>query len=349
MLAPEAILAATRQLFPDESWEAPERLTGGSLNDVYRIRNSARSMVVKHAPPYVAANPEIPLSPGRLAFEVRALSALDSGGALHELTAPEIRPPRVLGHHVGQNVLFLEDLGAGPNLAEAIARGERPPEDAGGQLGRFIGNLHRATLEAKAWNDFDNAEIQRTRLEVQYRGAASYLETLPNPPASNEIDAVRRNATALGEALLAPGRCLTMGDLWPPSVLSRPDGLRLIDWEFAHFGQPLQDTAHFAAHCWMHALSGSDDRFLRLWAAFAHGYDKAVGDALARLQPAGSERAANVHAGTEILARVAGPFATSGPFAAPGTTDECRAAALHKAIQLTADPADRFFLVGFSR
>ena len=84
--------------------------------------------------------------------------------------------------------------------------------------------------------------------------------------------------TSAGAAQATPfGVCLTHGDLWPASVLLRGadvgsaeryadvngqdtsvDGDEdededevacLIDWEMSHFGRPLQDCAHFLAHC----------------------------------------------------------------------------------------------------
>jgi 5-methylthioribose kinase len=82
---------------------------------------------------------------------------------------------------------------------------------------------------------------------VQYQGASNILR------AGNVDDAEMLGARAesMGHGLLDSGRCLTVGDLWPPSVLAVEEGLRLIDWKLAHYGRPLQDVAHFLAHLWM--------------------------------------------------------------------------------------------------
>jgi hypothetical protein len=102
-----------------------------------------------------------------------------------------------------------------------------------------------------------------------------------------------------------------MGDLWPPSVLVRDGDLRVIDWELAHYGRPLQDVAHFRAHCWMQAhRAPSPDRaeaVETLEEAFLAAYRDALGPAADDLLP-GIERAGPIHAGAEILVRTVGRF-----------------------------------------
>lgn len=68
-----------------------ERLSGGLLNEVWRVRGQPksppRSLVAKHAPPHIASQPEVPLDPGHIAFEARALDAL-AGPRGHPSSGP---------------------------------------------------------------------------------------------------------------------------------------------------------------------------------------------------------------------------------------------------------------------
>ena len=206
----------------------------------------------------------------------------------------------------------MEDVGTAPDLGAWLHAAPRTPaaaHDAGRTLGAFVGSLHRMTLDdAQLAPRFRNLVIQQTRLEVQYRGVAEMCENAGLPDARRLGEA----AVALGEALLAPGRCLLMGDLWPASVLVTPEGMRLIDWEFAHFGRPLQDVAHFAAHLWMLAHRASDaaraDAARALLGAFHGAYRRALGPAHAALFDAEELRGCAVHFACEILVRTTGPF-----------------------------------------
>jgi 5-methylthioribose kinase len=281
-----------------------ERL-GGLVNVVHRVgAEPLGSVIVKHAPPHVASAPEIPLSPARLAFEHSALCALAPGGALGGAFGMRVRVPRVLGADLASAVLVLEDFGALPDLATALAA---RPSLAGSLhgLGEALAGLHvRSAGRAHLAAVFDNADVQATRLRVQYEPVGRWLAEADVADAS----ALGARAAALGRALRAPGRCLTMGDLWPASVLASGGDLCLIDWEFAHYGRPLQDVAHLAAHLWMHEQRAQESEaanaFERARREFLLGYATAAPD----LFDAAELADAAVHAGCEILARTLGPF-----------------------------------------
>jgi aminoglycoside phosphotransferase (APT) family kinase protein len=150
--------------------------------------------------------------------------------------------------------------------------------------------------------------MQETRLAVQYEAVAEMLARA----GVDDAAALGARAEALGRRLLAPGRCLTMGDLWPPSVLVAGKDLRIIDWELAHYGHPMQDIAHVAAHAWMQAHHAPDAATAQaarcLLRATLVAYRDALGvEAEALLTPPVLEDAA-VHFGAEILVRAVGGF-----------------------------------------
>ena len=342
MLSPEILRARARHHFPDEDWtHPPEPLGGGLLNQVVRLRGNRRSVVAKHAPPHVAADPDIPLSSERIRFEAEALALLGAGGTLHPVTG-DVAPPSRLAHDADLALLFLDDLGPGPDLATAalspVAAG-----DTGTRLGRFIARLHAQTAgDTRLAERFDNRPVRDTRADVQYYPAHRYAAEAGADAAT--VRAINANATDLAHYLAAPGRCLTMGDLWPPSVLLRREYLRLIDWEFAHYGHPLQDVAHFLAHCHMLARrppspdNPAPANARRMGRAFATAYRRTLGPAADRLWDTGARRMAALHFGAECLIRSAGPFFEKNYFPAPDHPATLRTR--DEAIRLLAESTD---------
>jgi len=293
---------------------APRRLPEGNLNVVWRVPGEERSVIVKYAPPHIAVDPDTPLDPSRLLIEARCLDALGPEGMLENVRRASVRAPRPLDVNDDGHVLVMEDLGDWPTLGRWLhehdpeAVRERTPA-IGQQLGAFIGTLHATTVGNKACADvFDNRSMQETRYAVQYQGVTDMLRAAGVPDAEK----LGARAEALGKDLLETGRCLTMGDLWPPSVLVADDALHLIDWELAHYGRPLQDVAHVLAHLWMQAHRAPSpavaDAVGSLRASFLAAYEHALGDTAEALWTKQEQRNAAVHFGAEILVRAVGPF-----------------------------------------
>jgi len=335
-----AILCDLGALLPSDKWKPPlEPLEGGLLNGVWRARSERCSVVVKRAPPHVAAAPEIPLDPARLRFEADALALFAPGGALRDLARNGVTPPCPLAFDARSATLAMEDCGNGPDLF-SLRENEEDGERVGAALGRFIGGLHRETLgRAEYARRFDNRPIQEARSETQYR--AAHRHATQSGAGKTTVRRIRENAAALARFLEEPGRCLIMGDLWPASVLLRSDGLRLVDWEFAHYGRPLQDCAHFAAHCWMLEARGASRR---IWPSFAAAYRAALGASFDRLWTTDDARMARLHAGAEILARAAGPFGSSGAYAGLPADHPALVQARAAAIRLLEAPGETDFL-----
>jgi 5-methylthioribose kinase len=309
------VLPYLQERLPDFVPEGePTRLPEGNLNIVWRVPGTERSVIVKYAPPYIAADPDTPLDPSRLTIEARCLEALGPDGPLASVSGPSVRTPRPLDVSDDEHVLVMEDLGDLPTLGRWLR--EQDPDDVqrtaptlGKRIGTFIGTLHATTVDDESCADaFNNRPMQETRHAVQYQGVADMLER----GGVADADELGARATALGAALMEPGRCLTMGDLWPPSVLVAGDTLHLIDWELAHYGRPLQDVAHFLAHLWMQTHRAPSpsvaDAVGSLRTSFLDAYEHALGDAAEALWTEQERRDAAVHFGAEILVRAVGPF-----------------------------------------
>jgi len=270
-------------------WSRAEIVEGGLINEVWRLKGQTGSLIAKYAPPYIASQPNVALSPLRLRFEALCLNQF--GGQ----TGP-VSPPRLLAYFKAAGVVLMEDCGELPSLGEAL--GERAVD--GAPVGRWLRDLHDRTA---AHDEFKvllrNKAVQEVRFEQQYRKVSPWLTA----SGIHEAERLGAVAEALGLRFLREGRCVIMGDLWPPSVLVDTGRIRIIDWEFAHFGSPVQDVAHLAAHCWMGAHCAADDeeraRWRRFWQAFSGAYG-GLG--------AADRRDGAIHIGAEILTRTVGAF-----------------------------------------
>ena len=311
----EDVLPYLRERLPDfTAAREPTRLPEGNLNVVWRVPGRNRSVIVKYAPPYIAADPDTPLDPSRLLIEARCLEALGPGGRLAGATGAAVRTPRVVDVSDEAHVLVMEDLGDLPTLNRWLRMHDSEwvqdvAPTLGNRLGTFLGTLHAATCDDETYAAaFVNRSMQETRQAVQYQGVAGMLEA----GGVTDADELGARAEALGAALLEPGRCLTMGDLWPPSVLVDDQRLRLIDWELAHYGRPLQDVGHFRAHLWMQQHRAPSravaDAVNELRRSFTSAYREALGDTEEALWTEQERRDAAIHLGAEILVRAVGPF-----------------------------------------
>lgn len=286
----------------------PRKLEGGNLNHVWRLCGEKGSLIIKHAPPHIASNPDVPLSPDRIGFEAKALNLFHKAGLLHSIASDRIRPPKFFHYDRELNVLIMEDVGKLPGLDRWLTENSSHMK-VGVALGRFIGQLHKSTFQHPVLQKkFNNKDIQKTRQQVQYCPAWEYAEKA----GVTNAKLIKTRTKDLGQLLLKPGYCLVMGDLWPPSVLVDKGKLRIIDWEFAHYGHPLQDIGHFAAHCWMQAHATANKKhakqFRTLWLTFWKKYQQILGATFTELFDKRELQYMTIHIGAELLVRSTGPF-----------------------------------------
>jgi len=312
----EALLEKIRDKVPGFELEnKPVPLTGGLLNFVWRLNGAAgshpQSLIAKWAPPYIASSPEIQLDPERISFEAKALAAFSQGGTLSFLSSDRIRLPEPYFQDDQNHLLVMEDVCQCPDLSAWIQEkhDKSEAELIGKNLGNFIGNLHLfSSTHPELAVDFDNRKIQRTRLEVLYENVGSYAM---RAGLSNAVE-IGQIAVKYGRLLQRAGKVLIMGDLWLPSVFVSGENLRIIDWEFTHYGYPSQDIGHLTAHLWMHAHhaithAGKQNSRVIL-SGFLEGYRAALGKEFFNIFGTEGIRQSSIHFGCEILARTVGLF-----------------------------------------
>ncbi|MGD2178738.1 MAG: phosphotransferase [Anaerolineae bacterium] len=314
-IAPEELLEHLHRRLPEfTATAAPKRIRLGYLNYVFRVQGEPEPLIVKVTLPYAAAMPQVPLDQLRLDIEARSLAAFEPGGALERVGSAAVRPPRPLDFDELRHILVMEDVGQAPNLGAWLAEGGAVGEILDGQrpgqlLGRFIAALHRKSFaDPQLLVDFDNSAIQRSRLNLHYGAVGDMCRKAGLPDA----DQLGRKAVTLGEQLQCPGVCIIQGDLWPPSILITLDGLRIVDWELAHYGHPAQDVGHLSSHLGMHAhrasTSEAADRARDTLRDFLSTYRSGLGDAFGEVFGARGARQSTVHFGAEILMRTVGAF-----------------------------------------
>lgn len=315
----------------------PALLSGGNLNYIWRVPGAPHNVIVKHAPPYIAGQPELPLDPQRIQFEAKALQLFSEGSVLDQLNASRVSPPGLYYFDEEHHLLIMEDVGKQGELLSGELDAKNVTLAA--SLGEFIGSLHRKTAGSPWFREkFNNTGIQQTRKQAQYDGAEEFLVKAGIKPEQKAIDHARN----LGEKLLTPGKCMVMGDLWPPSLIIQQDRLRIIDWEFAHFGYPFQDTAHFLAHCTMHiAATGSETRKKKVEAiarAFLKSYQSACGEDADLQMNREEQHDFNIHYAMEILIRTTGAFKSGYLFEEVPVSDTVLQQIVQRAYSILLNP-----------
>ena len=296
---------------------SPERLQGGLLNYVWRVDGEPKSIIIKYFPPYIATVPEVALDDKRMLIEARALQAFQPGGIFSALNNNNIRPPQIYYADEARKFLVMEDVENEPNIKRASKTSYNwildnlSGKESGEIIGNFIGNLHSLSFYRKDLAaDFENISIQKTRLNLQYKAIAPLLKQA----GIEDYQILGDKVSKLGEKYLQKGKNVIMGDLWPASIIPVTSGLRIIDWELAHYGYPAQDLAHFAAHLWMkseRAKTKTEAKELEhMLTCFFDSYVCALGSNRQYILNSQEIIDCSLHFAAEILVRTIGNFQT---------------------------------------
>jgi aminoglycoside phosphotransferase (APT) family kinase protein len=220
-----------RGLLPDADVTV-EALSGGVSNDVLAVGAGGVELVVKQALPRLRVADEWLATPNRIEREAQALSV---AGALTPGAVPE---PVHLARDL--HLLVMTRAAPGARTWKADLLGGRVDAAVAASLGALAGRWHAATADdpATAGTFVDLEAFVQLRVDPYHRTVASRTPGL-----------AARIEDLAGE-LLAPERrcCLVHGDLSPKNVLVDAPGLWVIDWEVAHFGNPVFDLGFVLCH-----------------------------------------------------------------------------------------------------
>jgi 5-methylthioribose kinase len=222
----------------------------GNINWVRRatlIGAERRSCIVKQARPALERFPEYQAPTERMLCEARYLErarGVDTTGVL----------PMVLAFDGPNRLLVLEDLGNAERLDHALAR-RANVETPILQLAAFLGRVHAETRDdASLVSTFENEGMQRLH--------GDHIFVLPFgendfelPPRTAERGAALRANAAFQETAaraytryLEPRGALVHGDVQAGNVLLPAGGVKLLDAEIAHCGDPAFDLGMLLGH-----------------------------------------------------------------------------------------------------
>lgn len=243
-------------------FESIEELSGGTTNFVFRMQEpSGRSVVFKHAEPFIRSNSTMAFPVERMDFEANALRTMSS----HLPHDDIVNAAEVYRYDHEAHVLMMSDGGT-RNLKAAYSDPALDVVSFGDRLGRWIATLHKRTAQAHIGNNL----IAKTIYRHSYQHLASAAEAYGFDRSLGE-----KVNEVYGPLLMTDDECVCHGDFWPGNVLVGSDGkLTIVDWEMVRRGTGATDVGQFAAEAFLL------DRFQGgrgMLDAFLNGYVEASG------------------------------------------------------------------------
>ena len=164
--------------------------------------------------------------------------------------------PRIFGRSPEARIIVMEDLQGARDMTSLYA-GDAPVATEIDALARYLAALHGGTagdpdprLANRAMRALNHEHVFRIPLDP-----ANGLDLEAFEPGLGEAGrrlaadpGFTRRAEETGARYLADGRHLVHGDYFPGSWLRTPDGPKIIDPEFGHFGAPELDLGVAIAH-----------------------------------------------------------------------------------------------------
>jgi aminoglycoside phosphotransferase (APT) family kinase protein len=256
LLTPATVGAYLRERGFSAADDDAVELGGGVSNVVLGVRIGDRDVVVKQALPRLRVTDE---------WTAKRERALNEAAALE--LAGRIAPaavPRVLDVDTGRFALVVERAPAAWRpWKEQLLAGAAETAVAT-RLGELLASWHRSTSgDSSVAERFGDDDIfEQLRLAPYHRTVAERRPEL--------ADAIHEQV----DALLARRSCLVHGDYSPKNVLIGDGGLWVIDFEVAHYGDPVFDIAFLITHLLLKAIRRPESRhaYERCATAFLDAY-----------------------------------------------------------------------------
>jgi tRNA A-37 threonylcarbamoyl transferase component Bud32 len=218
----------------DDGPAAVAVLGGGVSNIVIAVDTATRRVVFKQALGRLRVADEWLADPKRALAEARALELAG------ELTPGTV--PRVLDVDPGCNALTIEaSPAAWRPWKDALLAGEVDLR-VGRRLGELLAGWHRGTTGLRSELD-EWPLFEQLRIDPYYREVARR-----HPDLAHEI-------LRYADELAAHRSCLVHGDFSPKNVLVGEGGPWVIDFEVAHYGDPVFDLAFLTSHLVLKAIA----------------------------------------------------------------------------------------------
>ncbi len=242
----------------EEQLLAMEKPGEGNMNIVARVVTDQKTFILKQALPWVQKYPQIAAPVERMEVEAKFYELIRQDAVLQRLM------PQLLGSDPENFILALEDLGKGADYTYLYQPQQQLPTEELQALVRFISHLHKIRREPGKTDFPDNQSMKLLNHEhifhfpfLEENGLD--LDTIQEglQPVALEYKRharLKKKIETLGALYLETGPALLQGDYYPGSWLKVPSGIRVIDPEFGHFGQPEFEVGVMLAHCKMARL-----------------------------------------------------------------------------------------------
>ena len=214
-------------------------MSGGTANFVFRIRKpSGRSIIAKHAEPYVRSNSSMAFPVERMDFEANALRTVSSYLPHDDI----VNAAEVYDYDSAAHVLTMSD-GGSRNLKDAYSDPSLDVVAFGDRLGQWLARLHTRTTNADIGDNVTAKSIYRHSSQNLSRALENYGFYGSLGDKVNE---------EYGSLLATDNDCVCHGDFWPGNVLVGPEAkLTIVDWEMVRRGTGATDVGQFAAEAFL--------------------------------------------------------------------------------------------------
>lgn len=233
-----------------------ETLAGGVSNAVFAVEGPGRSLVLKQSLPQLKVQDEWLAKRERILTEGRAL-------AVAARLSPGLVPLPLDADERACTLTIERAPSDWANWKTVLLEGE-VDAGVGERLGGFLGVLHEQTWgDAVLAREFDDYEaFEQLRVHPFHRTVAERV-----PAAAAAVQQVIAQ-------LETRHVCLVHGDYSPKNILVGTSGLWVLDFEVAHFGDPVFDVSFMLGHLLLSAMHVPADaqRVRRLAEAFWSAY-----------------------------------------------------------------------------
>jgi Ser/Thr protein kinase RdoA (MazF antagonist) len=232
-------------------------LTGGTANYVYRVTlATGRTIIYKHAAPYLHSNHNFAFDPIRMDYEDRVLEILPPLLA-QRIPNSTVHPVTWYSYDKEAKLLCISDGGDG-NLKAAFKDPSLNIPQVASELGRWLAALHLSSTNTplSRSNSHDlksNNPVGVAIYRHAYANLSQALSTYGHDPGFGKY--INKE---FGSKLAIDNECICHGDFWPGNVLVKfkvPDGkdveLTIVDWEMTRRGTSATDVAQFAAEAFL--------------------------------------------------------------------------------------------------
>ena len=260
-------------------------LVGGVSSTVVAVRGDGDGLVVKQALPRLRVDEEWLAKQERTEVEAAAMELCG------RLTPGRV--PRLLHVDPDAHVLVMELLPEGARNWQAEIAAGSPHAEAGRWAGETLGIWHAGTSgDERVARTFDDYEaFEQLRLRPFFETMIGRLPDLEPEIAPRLAELRERKA------------CLVHGDYAMKNMLLGHTGRFVLDFEVAHYGNPVFDLGFFLSFAVLSAIRWPEQRgaMQELAAGFVDGYHAHAGVAFA-----GDPSSLAAHTACLILARTDG-------------------------------------------